>query len=433
MMAFFSGDYRYFIQFAMCFSVYCFNLRRRDRHGLRLAVCVPVCLAATVLYTVLIGSQWALPWSKYLCLLFYLAAALAVNVACFDLPPSHFLSLAIGAFALRQMFSAVSRIISLAVRPENPAFALFFREYLVYAVLCVVFYFLVIYPQLEQLKANGVAPSQLIMLSAFMLIAFRLSVSVRDTEPTPGTTEYLLFAVYDFFCSSLILLGQFSFLRRNRVEDENRIMRLLLEKDREQHQMAESTIDSINMKLHDLRHMISSIQEITDDRERGEYIEEIKQTVKSYEGMMGTGSKALDVVLAEKKLLCDRYGVGMSCIVDGQALAFISPPDLYGLFGNALDNAIESVLRESPDLRQISLSVRQNKNMVFVHMENACSRVVTFDRNGLVVEEDSGTAHGYGLKSMKYITEKYGGTMRLGWKDGVFTLDLAFVPPDNRE
>ncbi len=33
----------------------------------------------------------------------------------------------------------------------------------------------------------------------------------------------------------------------------------------------------------------------------------------------------------------------ITCIADGKLLEFISSTDLYSLFGNALDNAIEAV------------------------------------------------------------------------------------------
>jgi hypothetical protein len=37
--------------------------------------------------------------------------------------------------------------------------------------------------------------------------------------------------------------------------------------------------------------------------------------------------------------------------------------------------------------------------------------------------------HGFGVKSIRYITEKYGGDMSVTMEDGVFSLDLIFSLP----
>ena len=34
--------------------------------------------------------------------------------------------------------------------------------------------------------------------------------------------------------------------------------------------------------------------------------------------------------------------------------------------------------------------------------------------------------HGYGMRSMRYITEKYGGTLTAQYRDGLFVLNLLF-------
>lgn len=53
-----------------------------------------------------------------------------------------------------------------------------------------------------------------------------------------------------------------------------------------------------------------------------------------------------DVVIhTEKSLLCERHKIRFTYMIDGEQLDFMDPVDIASLFGNALDNAIESVLR----------------------------------------------------------------------------------------
>lgn len=58
--------------------------------------------------------------------------------------------------------------------------------------------------------------------------------------------------------------------------------------------------------------------------------------------LVHTGNDALDAILSEKGLACEQGGIAFRCMADGAAVGFMAPTDIYSLFGNALDNAIEA-------------------------------------------------------------------------------------------
>ena len=60
-------------------------------------------------------------------------------------------------------------------------------------------------------------------------------------------------------------------------------------------------------------------------------------------------NEALDLVLTEKSILCTEYRIKLSTMVDGSMLNFMKTTDVYALFGNLMDNAIESVIKEEDD------------------------------------------------------------------------------------
>lgn len=45
-----------------------------------------------------------------------------------------------------------------------------------------------------------------------------------------------------------------------------------------------------------------------------------------------TGNDVLDLVLTEKGLLCDEYGIKMTCMIDALILGFMSVSDMNALF-----------------------------------------------------------------------------------------------------
>ena len=67
----------------------------------------------------------------------------------------------------------------------------------------------------------------------------------------------------------------------------------------------------------------------------------------------------------EKSMVCRRYHISFSAIVDGKKLGFMNPMDLYVMLGNALDNAITSAEKvENPERRLIHVTVSQEKSFL---------------------------------------------------------------------
>ncbi len=62
---------------------------------------------------------------------------------------------------------------------------------------------------------------------------------------------------------------------------------------------------------------------------------DVAREVDVYDAAVHTGNEALDTILTEKSLVCQREGITLTCVADGSALDFMAPADIYALFGNA--------------------------------------------------------------------------------------------------
>ncbi len=157
-------------------------------------------------------------------------------------------------------------------------------------------------------------------------------------------------------------------------------------------------------------------------------LRDIAREVRVYDTRVKTGNDALDTILTEKALLGEREGITMSCIVDGKVLDFMAPTDLYALFGNAIENSFEAVRQvDDPEKRNISVLVKRVANMVSIHVENYYSGSVLFDGELPVSSKADAENHGYGMRSMKMICERYGGALAASVEGQVFSLD-ALIP-----
>lgn len=264
---------------------------------------------------------------------------------------------------------------------------------------------------------------------AVSLITLLFTIVLSQSVPMGGR-EYMLYYLYSLFSALLVLFLQYGVYEKYLLVHETEVIRQMLYMESRQHKISEEAMALIDIKCHDLKHQIHSICE------RGQLdpavAKEIGEVVSRYDAGVKTGNPAVDVILTEKSLRCEREGIIFSCILDGKCFDFMQAPDIYSLFGNALDNAIEGVLQEEASKRFISMKSGRQGNLVCLHLDNYCTRKIEF-RDGLPIttkQEELGY-HGYGVKSIRYLAEKYGGYAQMSREDSRFILDVFFPQREN--
>ena len=149
---------------------------------------------------------------------------------------------------------------------------------------------------------------------------------------------------------------------------------------------------------------------------------------------MKTGSEVLDVVLYSTMLKCMDNGISFTSMADGECLSFMRTRHIYALFSNALDNAVEAVMRVSdPEKRVISLHVRRLSGAVEIAVMNYYEGEIKFKNDLPQTIKTDGRRHGFGTSSMQYIVSQYGGTMKISAKDSVYLLELRLNIPEKAE
>lgn len=221
------------------------------------------------------------------------------------------------------------------------------------------------------------------------------------------------------------LLAYHLVLRELRVNMEREYLKRLLHMQGENYRMAEESVALVNQKYHDLKHQIALLRSGIDTGDGAAMLDRMENEIKAYEAQNKTGNKVLDTMLTAKTLQCQASQISLTCVADGHALDFIDPLDLSALFGNALDNAMESVMKiDDPGKRLIHVSVSRQKQFVRVRVENCYTGELHFEHGALATTKTDRKYHGYGVKSIRRIVEKYGGSTTIDAKDGWFELRI---------
>lgn len=202
-------------------------------------------------------------------------------------------------------------------------------------------------------------------------------------------------------------------------------MESILESQYAQYRMSRDSIDMINRKYHDLKHQISALRAESDAEIRNRWLDEMESDIQTYEAQNKTGNSVLDVLLTGKSLYCQKHKINFTVVADGKPLAFMDAMDICTLFGNALDNAIECERKiADKEKRMIHLTLNTQKQFLLLQVENYCPETPDF-RYGLPVTTKGNTDyHGFGLKSIQFTSEKYGGTTTFCTENNWFVLKV---------
>lgn len=259
----------------------------------------------------------------------------------------------------------------------------------------------------------------------FTVIFISVLVDDRELRGNSALLQNVFCKMYAIVCCLLAIFVAYFMSRQNQILKENEIMEGMLRQAGENQKLSQETINIINIKCHDLKYRLSHLPSA--DSGQKEYIDSVSDALTIYDNTFQTGSEVLDLVLTEKSLLCSQYHVKFSCMADGGAISLLSSPDLYALFGNLMDNAIESVLKEpDEDKRIVSLTISRRGRGSHVHIENYCGEAVEFaDGLPLTTKEDKAN-HGFGVRSIRYIVEKYEGDLLMRADGSRFLVDILF-------
>lgn len=265
-----------------------------------------------------------------------------------------------------------------------------------------------------------------------LIIDIILSAIITYYAPKHFDRTYtMILCVFNILCCVLALIIQFELPLRKKLEDEVYILNNLRAQEEKQYETSKENIALINQKVHDLKHQIRKIG--SSSSVNTSTLNEMESIISIYDSAVKTGNKAIDIILTEKSMMCNASDIKLTCIVDGKHFSFMSESDLYSLFGNILDNAIEAVSKLEREKRVITLTASRINDFLMINVRNYFDGDLTFFDGLPVTTKKDKQYHGYGMKSVKMTCEKYGGTLSVGTDDGIFTLKILFVMSESRD
>ena len=248
-----------------------------------------------------------------------------------------------------------------------------------------------------------------------------------------GSTETVLFRIillYDMLLTASLLFSQVLIFYQGQYQQKLAMESQLRQQQYQQFILFQESVDTIQHKCHDLKHMIAALQQEGNTSQRQQLLQEMQTAVTRYDTSINTGNTTLDALLNRTWNSCEQRNIQWTCMVDGKALEFMDPFDLYIMLGNALDNAVEC-LTAIPEIekRFLSVNIRCKNGLALLCLRNYCDHPLSFAHGLPLTTKTDKAKHGYGTRSIREIAEKYNGQISAKLEQQIFTLNILLPLP----
>lgn len=381
----------------------------------------------------LLGTATGIPQGSSLARFLWYFLLMAWRVVCavgsFQGAPSAVSSACMAGFATQHIANKLTILIRLV-----PAAGAALRRAPMLAIPLEVLVFAGVYGLVYAVFAKQIRPGTggrpLDVLSGTIIfLCIGVNRLVVDTAGESVQHEAAL-CIYAVTGCVFALIIQVYISRWEEERSQTLVMRRLLADSEKQYEQWKSSVEQVNIAVHDMKHMLARTQALAESKQAElPDLDAVRGMVEGYSSAVRTGSDVLDVLLRSMASLCGQNGVTLNCMAYTDQLKYFDGMSLYFLFGNAIDNAMKSAAQVAdPDKRIIDMSIRSFGSSVVIRIWNYYTGGLKF-ADGLPVPRDSSGVHGYGMKSIRMMVEKLGGVLSVRAEGQVFSLNVMLPLP----
>ena len=236
----------------------------------------------------------------------------------------------------------------------------------------------------------------------------------------------VLFAQLCGYSGLALVVGYEYMFALGRKEHDLVNMEVMLKNQHKLHEMRKETADILNQKHHDLKKHLLYLKFAGSEEVKEEYIKSLEHDIEAFEAFHNTGNEAIDIMLTVKGMECAHRKIRVVPQLDGSLLNFLKPLCISTIFGNAMDNAMEALEQVEESKRELNIKLVESEHWLLLSFANPYVTPPKLENEEFLTTKESTFQHGYGIKCIESVVEKYGGNVSISTDDGFFTLNILF-------
>jgi len=200
-------------------------------------------------------------------------------------------------------------------------------------------------------------------------------------------------------------------------------------------QLMQESAEQVKAIRHDIKIHLATLKGFTTNGNMEDikgYLDRLVDDIEKSEVYSNTGNIAFDSIINHKLRNAKNDGIKLDLNVAVPPEIQIEVADIVTVLGNLLDNALEAVAKANEKI--IKLDIKLSKGGLFVKIENSFNGEVKYGEQGrgesAIVSLKGDTQHGYGLKNIGQVIEKYNGHMKIAHSEGVFSVGVLLYVDD---
>ncbi|AJP10779.1 TPA: sensor histidine kinase [Clostridioides difficile] len=215
--------------------------------------------------------------------------------------------------------------------------------------------------------------------------------------------------------SSIFLILLFKeIIKENRLKSQAELIKNKLDMQYAHYLSIQESHMRVKKLYHDINNHIYCIDNLRNNsKEINEYVNNLKDEIKTFKYIYNTGNMILDIIINEKSEVCLKKGIKFTCSINFSKVNFVKPIDVSSIFSNILDNAIEAcdkIVDENIN-KYIRIKGTITRSFFVLKCENSKLNQLTFNKNILLTNKMDKFVHGIGIQSIKSSLQKYNGEL----------------------
>lgn len=170
--------------------------------------------------------------------------------------------------------------------------------------------------------------------------------------------------------------------------------------------------ESLEILRHDMNNHLNTMLDIGSDNELKKYIIDIMNQYKMRRRTSFSNSNILNGLVSQYMESCEKNNIDLIADIRPDTVEVMDSTDIVALFGNLLSNAFEAAEYCKKDIKPyIEFIVKRKNDFIIIIVRNSAVKAPR-KINGRYIssKKDTEKKHGYGMKSIYNIVDKYKGS-----------------------
>ena len=223
---------------------------------------------------------------------------------------------------------------------------------------------------------------------------------------------FSIVAVLVLISSNILLFYLFEHYQRiNYEKDREQLLKQEMEYKAEYYKDLSNKQKITNKTMHDLKNQLFALKESL-KKDTGEGIKKITSICDDIllsKPISYTGNETIDALISVKTEMMKNENINFRYSIFMATNSSIDIYDMCIILGNLLDNAIEASRYVQDKNRSVELNIRQHEKYISMNVCNTVETKVQIENNKIKTTKKNKELHGFGIMSIKEISQKYNG------------------------